>query len=123
MSSSIGRTGRAGHRGEALSFFVLANGADSGDTNLARELADILDGAEQEVPHWLEQAVRAKGHRDWEKNRRRGGKGKGRGGNFGARDVRGHNYGAGQSNNQWRNSPRNGGGFGGGKGKQWNFLV
>uniref|UniRef100_A0A8D0CKQ8 RNA helicase n=1 Tax=Scleropages formosus TaxID=113540 RepID=A0A8D0CKQ8_SCLFO len=46
----IGRTGRCGNTGRAVSFF------DPGtDTPLARSLVKVLSGAQQEVPSWLEE--------------------------------------------------------------------
>ncbi|KAL1267069.1 hypothetical protein QQF64_002744 [Cirrhinus molitorella] len=46
----IGRTGRCGNIGRAVSFF----NPDS-DTPLARSLVKVLSGAQQEVPKWLEE--------------------------------------------------------------------
>jgi ATP-dependent RNA helicase DDX3X len=43
----IGRTGRAGNTGNALAF---VNEKNSG---IIRELRDLLDENEQEVPSWL----------------------------------------------------------------------
>ena len=63
----IGRTGRAGNLGSALSFI---NEKNSG---IARELRDLLDENDQEVPPWLNQMCNYSG---------RGGGGGG-GGNFG----------------------------------------
>ena len=45
----IGRTGRAGEKGTALSFFTAKNG------KVARELVKILSEAKQRVPPELEQ--------------------------------------------------------------------
>jgi hypothetical protein len=47
----IGRTGRVGHQGKAISFFDTQN-----DSGLAGPLVTILKGAGQPVPDWLEQA-------------------------------------------------------------------
>lgn len=86
----IGRTGRAGNTGAALSFVNEKN------TNIAKELRDLLDENDQEVPTWLNQMCSSFG------SSRGGGGGRGRGrSNFGSRDVR-----------QQRN--RGGGGSGGG---------
>ncbi|KAH8549613.1 P-loop containing nucleoside triphosphate hydrolase protein [Umbelopsis sp. PMI_123] len=74
----IGRTGRAGNTGLATAFF------NRGNKGIAGDLIDILKEANQEVPSWLESIVR--------ENRMfsggRGGRGRGRGGNFGSRDFR-----------------------------------
>jgi len=72
----IGRTGRAGNTGSALSF---VNEKNSG---MARELHDLLDENEQKVPIWLGQMCSYS-------NRGGGGRRGGRGvHNYGARDVR-----------------------------------
>nr|AAL87142.1 DEAD box RNA helicase Vasa [Pantodon buchholzi] len=46
----IGRTGRCGNTGKAISFFD-----PEADAPLARSLVKILSGAQQEVPKWLEE--------------------------------------------------------------------
>uniref|UniRef100_A0A673I320 RNA helicase n=1 Tax=Sinocyclocheilus rhinocerous TaxID=307959 RepID=A0A673I320_9TELE len=46
----IGRTGRCGNIGRAVSFFI-----PESDTPLARSLVKVLSGAQQEVPKWLEE--------------------------------------------------------------------
>ncbi|XP_060765550.1 probable ATP-dependent RNA helicase DDX4 [Neoarius graeffei] len=46
----IGRTGRCGNTGKAVSFFD-----PEPDTPLARSLVKVLSGAQQEVPSWLEE--------------------------------------------------------------------
>ncbi|KAJ8285241.1 hypothetical protein GJAV_G00024560 [Gymnothorax javanicus] len=48
----IGRTGRCGNTGRAVSFFDPA-----ADTPLARSLVKVLSGAQQEVPSWLEEVA------------------------------------------------------------------
>ncbi|XP_028830856.1 putative ATP-dependent RNA helicase DDX4 isoform X3 [Denticeps clupeoides] len=48
----IGRTGRCGNTGQAISFFDPDN-----DTPLARSLVKVLSGAQQEVPAWLEEVT------------------------------------------------------------------
>ncbi|XP_043106345.1 probable ATP-dependent RNA helicase DDX4 isoform X2 [Puntigrus tetrazona] len=48
----IGRTGRCGNIGRAVSFFN-----PESDTPLARSLVKVLSGAQQEVPKWLEEAA------------------------------------------------------------------
>jgi ATP-dependent RNA helicase DDX3X len=45
----IGRTGRAGHKGVATTFFTQEN------RNIAYKLAEFLDSAKEETPPWLEQ--------------------------------------------------------------------
>jgi len=95
----IGRTGRAGNTGAALSFI---NEKNSG---IAREMRDLLDENDQEVPTWLNQMCSFGSGGGGGNNRRRGG---GRN-NFGSRDIR---Y---QRDNN--NSSRGGsGGYGGGGG-------
>jgi len=109
----IGRTGRAGNTGNALSFL---NEKNSG---VIRELRDILDENNQEVPPWLNQMASCGG---------RGGGGRGRNSrgsnNFGGRDYRrsshSDNSGGGQRNSGYgggggqRHNGYGGGGYGGG---------
>jgi ATP-dependent RNA helicase DDX3X len=87
----IGRTGRAGNTGAALSF------VNDKNSNVMRELRDMLDENEQDIPPWLNQMCANAG--------RGGGGGRGgrRGGGdkFGGKDFRKTNRGGG------------GGGFGG----------
>ena len=71
----IGRTGRAGNTGSALSF---VNEKNSG---VISHLRDLLEENDQEVPTWLNQMCAHSGPR------RGGGGGRGRS-NFGGRDVR-----------------------------------
>ena len=95
----IGRTGRVGNVGHALSLMTDKN------RNIAKELAELLIENEQVCPPWLEQiAYGAGGHR----SAGGGGRGRGRGGGnrFGARDVREHH----------RDGGGGGGGGGGGRG-------
>ncbi|CAG5113770.1 Oidioi.mRNA.OKI2018_I69.chr2.g7860.t1.cds [Oikopleura dioica] len=71
----IGRTGRVGNIGLATSFFNDKN------SNIVRDLLELLIEAKQEVPEWLEKCAA--------NNRRPGGRGGRRfGGQFGARDYR-----------------------------------
>ena len=75
---SIGRTGRAGNIGYAVSFVNEKN------SNIIRELRDLLEENEQEIPNWLNQmcnySVRSSSG---------GGRSnRGRGGHFGSRDIR-----------------------------------
>ena len=100
----IGRTGRAGNTGAALSFVNEKNGG------IIRELRELLDENEQQVPPWLNQMCNYSG-RSSGGGGGRGGRGRGgSGGGFGSRDVR-------YSNNN--SSGRGGGGgrsYGGGGG-------
>jgi len=76
----IGRTGRAGRKGVAITFFTSENNKS------ARELVGILREAKQEVPRELEDMARYSG----------GGGGRGRGGRgFGGRGFGGRRYGGG----------------------------
>ena len=90
----IGRTGRAGHQGVATSFFNRSN------ASIARELADLLREAKQEVPTWLEGIARDNGFggrggryggggRGGSGGSRYGGSGFGERGSFSSRDARG----------------------------------
>jgi len=94
----IGRTGRIGATGKALSFFNEKN------ANVARDLIELLSENGHEIPTFLEEA-RFKGGRG--KNRGRGGRG---GRNFGGRDFRQ----GGGSGNGGRGGQRGGGQRGGG---------
>lgn len=62
----IGRTGRAGAKGTAITFFT------TGDAKQARELVSILREAHQEIPQELEEMASYRGGG--------GGRGRGRGG-------------------------------------------
>ena len=77
----IGRTGRAGNTGSALAF---VNEKNSG---IIRELRDLLDENEQEVPAWLNQMCQYSGGRGGGGGRR----GRGGGSSFGGRDYRNSN--------------------------------
>jgi len=72
----IGRTGRVGNVGYALSFFNEKN------SNIGKELAESLIDHDQECPEWLERRYCQSGGGG------RGGRGRGRGGRFGSRDYR-----------------------------------
>jgi ATP-dependent RNA helicase DDX5/DBP2 len=90
----IGRTGRAGAKGEAYTFFT------QGDRKCARQLVEVLTKAGQEVPPELQAMVpRFGGGRVGFGGRGRGGYGRGRGGGGGG----GRSY-------------MGGGGYGGGRG-------
>uniref|UniRef100_A0A7S1Y4C7 RNA helicase n=1 Tax=Grammatophora oceanica TaxID=210454 RepID=A0A7S1Y4C7_9STRA len=96
----IGRTGRAGNTGAALSF---ANEKNSG---IIRELRDLLEENEQVIPPWLIQMCQYSGGGGGG-----GRRGRGRGSNnFGGRDVRYSN------NSGGGGGSRGGGGYGGGGG-------
>ncbi|GMT32612.1 hypothetical protein PFISCL1PPCAC_23909, partial [Pristionchus fissidentatus] len=76
----IGRTGRVGNIGLATSFFNDKN------SNLARDLMDLVVEANQELPDWLERAASERSRFGGAKSGGRGGRG---GGNkFGGRDHR-----------------------------------
>jgi ATP-dependent RNA helicase DDX3X len=95
----IGRTGRAGNTGAALSFVNEKN------SNIIRELRDLLDENEQDVPPWLNQMCQHGGGGGGGGGRGGGGRRGGGGKSFGGRDVR---YEGGDS--------RGGGGGGGSRG-------
>jgi ATP-dependent RNA helicase DDX3X len=102
----IGRTGRAGNTGAALSF---VNERNSG---VVRELRELLEENGQEVPHWLNQMSSYGG-----RGGGGGGRGRGRrsggGSNFGSRDYR-------QQKNDG-GGHRGSGSYGGGYGGSGNF--
>lgn len=104
----IGRTGRAGNTGAALSFINEKN------TNIARELRDLLDENEQEVPPWLNQMCNFSGR----SSGGRGGGGGRRNNNFGSRDYRYEKSGgsAGGERGGGRSGGYGGSGYGGGGG-------
>ena len=76
----IGRTGRAGATGVAVSFFTEKH------RKMARELVEILQKAHQEVPHPLMEMSQFGGGGGFDSNRRYGSGGGSRGGGgFGGR--------------------------------------
>lgn len=93
----IGRTGRAGNTGQALSFVN-----EQKNSGIVRELQTLLEENEQVCPQWLNQMCQYSGRGGGGRGGRRGG-----GNNFGSRDVR---Y------QRGNNSSRGGGGYGGGGG-------
>ncbi|XP_060909584.1 DEAD-box helicase 3 X-linked a isoform X10 [Labrus mixtus] len=109
----IGRTGRVGNLGLATSFFNDKN------SNITKDLLDILVEAKQEVPSWLESLAYEHQHKSSTR-----GRSKRFAGGFGARDYRQTPGGGGFTNNRGGRSTgghggnRNfgGGGFGGGGG-------
>ncbi|XP_024141753.1 DEAD-box helicase 3 X-linked a isoform X4 [Oryzias melastigma] len=104
----IGRTGRVGNLGLATSFFNDKN------SNITKDLLDILVEAKQEVPSWLESLAYEHQHKSTNRGRKRFS------GGFGARDYRQTPGGAGgfNSNRSGRSTGGHGGnrGFGGGFG-------
>uniref|UniRef100_UPI0037E855C6 ATP-dependent RNA helicase DDX3X-like isoform X3 n=1 Tax=Semicossyphus pulcher TaxID=241346 RepID=UPI0037E855C6 len=103
----IGRTGRVGNLGLATSFFNDKN------SNITKDLLDILVEAKQEVPSWLESLAYEHQHKSSSR-----GRSKRFSGGFGARDYRQTSGGAGSfgGNRGGRNTGGHGGnrGFGGG---------
>ncbi|XP_018594685.1 putative ATP-dependent RNA helicase an3 isoform X13 [Scleropages formosus] len=111
----IGRTGRVGNLGLATSFFNDKN------TNITKDLLDILVESKQEVPSWLESLAYEHQHKSSNRGRTK----RFSSGGFGGRDYRqtasgGSNFG----NRSGRSSGGHGGnrGFGGGKGGFGNFY-
>uniref|UniRef100_A0A3Q3K6M6 RNA helicase n=1 Tax=Monopterus albus TaxID=43700 RepID=A0A3Q3K6M6_MONAL len=112
----IGRTGRVGNLGLATSFFNDKN------SNITKDLLDILVESKQEVPSWLENLAYEHQH----KNTTRGRSKSVFSGGFGARDYRqtpGSSGGFG-GNRAGRSSGGHGGnrGFGGGNGVSQHFI-
>uniref|UniRef100_A0A3P9KFJ7 RNA helicase n=1 Tax=Oryzias latipes TaxID=8090 RepID=A0A3P9KFJ7_ORYLA len=101
----IGRTGRVGNLGLATSFFNDKN------SNITKDLLDILVEAKQEVPSWLESLAYEHQHKSSTRGRKRFS------GGFGARDYRQTSGGSGgfSSNRTGRGAGGHGGnrGFGG----------
>ncbi|CAL8319995.1 unnamed protein product [Merluccius merluccius] len=101
----IGRTGRVGNLGLATSFFNDKN------SNITKDLLDILVEAKQEVPSWLESLAYEHQHKSTTR-----GRSKSRfSGGFGARDYR-QTPGGASSFGPSRGGPRTGGHGGGGRG-------
>lgn len=87
----IGRTGRAGNTGTAISFFDSDNNSE-----LARDLIRTLSDAQQDVPDWLESySMGGGGGTGW---------GGGGGGGFGGSDFRSSNNGGGGGGDSGWNS-------------------
>ncbi|XP_037646803.1 DEAD-box helicase 3 X-linked a isoform X3 [Sebastes umbrosus] len=101
----IGRTGRVGNLGLATSFFNDKN------SNITKDLLDILVEAKQEVPSWLESLAYEHQHKSTTR-----GRSKRFSGGFGARDYRQSSGGPGNFTNN-RGGPRTGGHGGGGGGR------
>ncbi|XP_016095404.1 putative ATP-dependent RNA helicase an3 [Sinocyclocheilus grahami] len=107
----IGRTGRVGNLGLATSFFNDKN------SNITKDLLDIVVEAKQEVPSWLESLAYEHQHKSSSR-----GRSKRFSGGFGARDYRqtsSSTSGGGFGSRGGRNTGGHGGnrGFGGGKGR------
>ncbi|XP_076159025.1 ATP-dependent RNA helicase DDX3X-like isoform X2 [Alosa pseudoharengus] len=118
----IGRTGRVGNLGLATSFFNDKN------SNITKDLLDLVVEAKQEVPSWLESLAFEHQHKSTSR-----GRSKGRfSGGFGARDYRQTSGGGGSSvgssggfgGRGGRSTAGHGGnrGFGGGGGGFGNFY-
>jgi len=103
----IGRTGRAGNTGAALSF---VNEKNSG---IARELRELLDENDQEIPPWMNQMCSFGGSNRSGSSRRSA---RGSSHNYGARDVRYERSGAGGNRGGGSGSGSSGGGGGSGYG-------
>lgn len=101
----IGRTGRAGNTGSALSF---VNEKNSG---IIRDLRDLLDENEQDVPPWLNQMCQYTGGRGGG-----GRRGRNSGNSFGGRDFRNNRGGGGGGGGNRGGGGYGGGGYGGGGG-------
>uniref|UniRef100_A0AAR2LT85 RNA helicase n=1 Tax=Pygocentrus nattereri TaxID=42514 RepID=A0AAR2LT85_PYGNA len=110
----IGRTGRVGNLGLATSFFNDKN------SNITKDLLDILVEAKQEVPSWLESLAYEHQHKSSSR-----GRSKRFSGGFGARDYRqtsSNSSSGGFGSRGSRNTGGHGGnrGFGGGFGNFYN---
>jgi len=104
----IGRTGRAGNTGAALSFVNEKN------TGIASDLKGLLEENEQEIPSWLNQMCSSFGGGGGGGGRRGGGgRGGGGGRSYGSRDVR---YQKGGNSGGGGYGGGGGGGYGGGSG-------
>ena len=97
----IGRTGRAGNTGAALAFVNEKNGG------IIRELRELLEENDQEVPPWLSQMSSFGGGSRGGGGRGGGRRGGGGGASFGGRDYRKDNS---------RSQDRGGGGYGNSRG-------
>jgi ATP-dependent RNA helicase DDX3X len=106
----IGRTGRAGNTGSALAFINEKN------TGIVRELRELLEEGNQEVPAWLNQMSSYGGGGGGGGGRSGGGRRSGRGGGgFGGRDYRVSDRDGGGSRGGGGGGYGGGGGGGGGK--------
>ncbi|XP_018584887.1 putative ATP-dependent RNA helicase an3 isoform X2 [Scleropages formosus] len=110
----IGRTGRVGNLGLATSFFNDKN------SNITKDLLDLLVEAKQEVPSWLESLAYESHHKGGSR-----GRSKRFSGGFGGRDYRQSSSSSNSfSSRGGRSTGGHGGsrGFGGGKGGFGNFY-
>ncbi|AAS51647.2 ADL273Cp [Eremothecium gossypii ATCC 10895] len=112
----IGRTGRAGNTGLATAFF------NRGNKNVVKELVDILEEANQEVPSFLSQIAKEMSYGGGGGKSSRGGRGGYSRGNS-TRDFRRHGGGGGsewssanRASSGWGNANRTGSGWGGSSG-------
>lgn len=101
----IGRTGRAGAKGRAYTFFT------QGDTKCATQLVTVLTKSEQEIPPELQALVRPRYGGGG-----RGGRGRGGGGGRGGRGYMGGGGGGGGRGRGYGGGGRGGGRGGGGRG-------
>jgi ATP-dependent RNA helicase DDX3X len=92
----IGRTGRAGNVGFAVSFVNEKN------SNIIRELRDLLEENDQDVPPWLNQMCNYTARSGGGGGPRRGGRG-----HFGSRDIRYERSGRGHEDNKSSHSRGN----------------
>lgn len=106
----IGRTGRAGNTGAALAFVNEKN------AGIVRELRDLFEENDQEIPQWLSQMSSYGGGGGG--GSRGGGRRRGGGSNFGGRDYRKDNS-RGQDGGGYGNSRGSYGGGGGGYGNSY----
>ena len=107
----IGRTGRAGAKGKAYTFFT------QGDKKCATKLVEVLKKAEQEIPAELQALARPRG---FGRGGRSGGRGYGRGFGGGGGGGRGRGYmsgGGGRGNRYGGGRGYGGGGRGNGGGR------
>lgn len=101
----IGRTGRAGNMGVAVSF------VNEGGRHLFRELIQLLEESRQEIPGWFEDLVsqsRYGGGGGYGSGRYGKGSRKGGGNQMGARDIRDgtrtvYTHSRGETDGNWRN--------------------
>jgi len=106
----IGRTGRAGNTGAALSFVNERN------QGIIRDLYELLEENKQESPTWLKSMV------DYQGSGRGGNRNRNRNNNFGSRDYRTQDSGGSRRNNRDNDNHRNsyGNNYGGFNGGGWN---
>lgn len=112
----IGRTGRAGNVGYAVSFVNERN------ANIIRELRDLLEENDQEVPNWLNQMCNYTARSGSGGGPRRGNRGGG-GHNFGSRDVRYEKGARGHDDNKSSQSKGGYNQYGGGYGSNFSNAA